>query len=441
MTPRGAMAPWLAALIGIAISLWLFYPGYLSWDSAYAWYQARHGQYDGSQPPMLAMLWHALLPFWPGPGGVFVLQIVLLWSALAAVASALPRSARRQAGLVLALGFWPPLFGLAPHLWKDLWTLIGFAWAIAFALREQRAPHRAWRMLAWLAIVFACAFRYNAITGALPLLAWLVWRDASARAKTAFASWRVTIATALLAIVVMAVAGLPGRAASVRQVDELWSAVTLWDAASVSLQENRLIFPPELVEPSLTLAELRAHYLDYSNTTVFETGKLKLSFDAPYNEAQRAALNRLTLDLPLQHSRAYFRHRLRLSQLLFGLDRAGLPDDQVLMPGIVVYGDNPALRVAPSTARATVQAGLSAAIHTPLFAGWLYLLFAAVTMLIAGGSRRALAAVTAASALAYALPLCLVSGSAEFRYLAWPILATLLALVLLANPRDRLRQR
>jgi len=55
----------------------------------------------------------------------------------------------------------------------------------------------------------------------------------------------------------------------------------------------------------------------------------------------------------------------------------------------------------------------------------------------AGTLRRPgiwLAAATAASSLAYALPLALVSGSAEFRYLAWPVLATLCSLWLIAWP-------
>lgn len=38
------LAPWLAALAGAALSLWLFYPGYLSWDSAYQWWQVRSGE-------------------------------------------------------------------------------------------------------------------------------------------------------------------------------------------------------------------------------------------------------------------------------------------------------------------------------------------------------------------------------------------------------------
>jgi len=48
-------APWLAAALGLGAVLALFWPGYLSWDSAYAWWQARHADFDPTQPPVLAV--------------------------------------------------------------------------------------------------------------------------------------------------------------------------------------------------------------------------------------------------------------------------------------------------------------------------------------------------------------------------------------------------
>ena len=49
-----------------------------------------------------------------------------------------------------------------------------------------------------------------------------------------------------------------------------------------------------------------------------------------------------------------------------------------------------------------------------------------------------LAAMVALSSLAYALPLALASGSAEFRYLAWPVLATLASALLAITGNRRI---
>ena len=183
---------------------------------------------------------------------------------------------------------------------------------------------------------------------------------------------------------------------------------------------------------------------------MYETGKLRHSFDGPYTPAQREALDALAWSLPRDHAPAYFAHRWRLTQLLLGWDRAALPDGLVLMPGLHPFQDNPPVAPASGALHARVQATLQGLVDTPLFAGWIYLLvcvgviFAAAVQLrgtprpaAAGALRRPglwLAAATAASSLAYALPLALVSGSAEFRYLAWPVLATLAALILILTP-------
>ena len=62
---------------------------------------------------------------------------------------------------------------------------------------------------------------------------------------------------------------------------------------------------------------------------------------------------------------------------------------------------------------------------------------AAVPGFLRDRPHAALAGAVAASALAYALPLAFVSGSAEFRYLNWPIFAALLAPLLLVFGSSR----
>lgn len=454
------LAPWLAAGLGLGVALWIFWPGYMSWDSAYQWWQARNNRFDSVHPPLMAMVWQLSDRAVGGPGGMFALQAALLWSALAMFAAALPVRPAWRFAIVLGLGFWPPLFALLPHVWKDLWTLAGFAWAMALLAHDLRAPHRGWRAGALLALAFACAFRHNAITGALPLLAWIGWRELSLGRSVAPWMGRAAGAVALgllLAVPVWALATLPSLDARVKHTERVWSVVTLWDAAAVSLAEGALVYPPELVDPTLTLDELRARFVHYSNTSIYETGKLRHSFDGPYTPAQREAIDALAWSLPRNHAAAYFAHRWRLTQLLLGWDRAALPDGLVLMPGLHQYSDNPPVPPQSSALYARTLATLQSLVDTPLFAGWIYLLVCAGVAGVAGrrvyaAARPAaigsspppgagLAAAVALSSLAYALPLALAAGSAEFRYLAWPVLATLASVLLLGWPPAAQRPR
>ncbi len=434
MKRLAVFAPWYAAFLGVGLTLLLFYPGYMSMDSAYQWWQARHDSYDPVHPPLMSMIWRICDQIYSGPGGMFVLQITLIWTALAAFVSALDRPPWQKCLIVLLLGFWPPLFGLSLHIWKDLWTMQAFAWTVAFLVMDLKTPSRKFRILALFALCIACAFRLNAISGALPFLFWIAHRENTHSTIKHSLRWKSGI-TLILAILVFASSKLPNLDSRVKENDTLWSVVTLWDASAVSLSEGKLIIPEELKDPSLTLQDLQQHFSDYTNTTIYETGKLKHGFDGPYSPEQKKALAKLAWSLPSEHGQAYFRHRLRLAELLYGWDQQGLPDGQVLMPDIVHYGDNPPVLSSPSTYRQRILSLLQSGIDTPMFATWIYL---SIAVLLAGGiflrntsATSGLAISVAVSSLAYALPLALVSGSAEFRYMAWPLLACLMSLALM----------
>lgn len=437
-TRRPPYLVWLAAFAGLVLAVIAAYPGYMSWDSAYQWWQARHGQFDATHPPIMAMLWQWTDRAIPGPGGMFLAQQALLWFALGGFAATLPCRVGYRLLVVLVLGFWPPLFGVSAYLWKDVWTMGAFALAAALLAAELARPSRPVLALALACLVLACSFRHNAITGAVPMVLWIVLRWPS---QGSAGGWKAAALTLLVSTCVWAASKLPDLDPRVRPVDSVWSVVTLWDAAAVSVREGKLVYPPELVDPTLTIEELSGLFVDYSNGTVFHTGKLNHSFDGPYTAQEREALRRLAWELPTRYPASYFGHRLRVSEMLFGWDRAGLPDGQVFWPILHHYGDNPPLQVDRSPLQARVAQGLVGLVDSPWFAGWAYLLAAlAVTGL--GWRRRAvpragLAAALAASALCYALPLSLASGSSEFRYLAWPVLASLMALVLLALWRGR----
>jgi hypothetical protein len=430
---------WLAAFGGLVLAVLAAYPGYMSWDSAYQWWQARHGQFEATHPPLMAMLWQLTDRAIPGPGGMFLVQQAMLWLALGGFAAALPCRAGHRVLVVLALGLWPPVFGVSAYLWKDVWTLGAFAMAAALLAAELGRPSRLRLASALALLALACSFRHNAITGAVPLVLWTIHRWPGPATRPA---WRTMFVALMASAMVWGAAKLPELDPRVKPVDSVWSVVTLWDAAAVSIREGTLVYPPELVDPSLTIEELSDSFVDYSNGTVFLSGKLNHSFDGPYSPQERAALRRLAWELPTRHATSYFRHRLRVSEMLFGWDRASLPDGQVFWPILHGYGDNPPLEVERSPLQLRVAAGLVGMVDTPWFAGWIYLVVSAL-VLVLGWRRRAsplagLAAALAASALCYALPLSLASGSSEFRYMVWPVLACLMGLVLyLLSTRSR----
>ena len=426
--------PWLAATAGLVLTMLVFYPGYLSFDSADQWQQARHASYNGLHPPLQAMLWHRVDRFWPGPGGMFTLQVMLYWATLALLVAQLKASAALRVGLVLLIGLWPPLFGLLPHLWKDVPMAALLVLASALLLHDLRRPALVTRVSVLGCLVLICALRHNALLAVVPLAGWLVWREVALR------QWRLStplklLATVLLSAALQWLAGLPARAPSVTPADSPWSVAALWDIAAVSLAENQLLFPPGFARADVDLALLRERFLPYSNTSLYIDDAFRHSLFVPYSDAQRTQLRRAWLQLPVEHPVAYFAHRARLSALLFGLHPGVLPDRMVLMPGIEPFADNPPISANQSKLNRVVQNGLNALIDTPLFAGWLYLLLS-VALAVAAWRRRTqpqarLVLVLLASTLLYSLPLTLIAGSAELRYLIWLLQGGMVAALLL----------
>lgn len=437
------LAHWGAGLLGFAFTLWVFYPGYMSYDSAYQWLQSRHGTLNTLHPPVMAMLWQLTDIILPGPGGMLVMQSLLYWVALAMLMGALPLGTISRVLGVLAIGLWPPLFGLLPHIWKDVPMMATFGLATALLCLELERPSRYLRVTAVLLISFACMLRHNAISGAVPFAVWISIRELASFRKIIWYRVCLTILTLLIISFMYGMSILPNYASGVRRMENVWSVVALWDIAAVSLSEGQLLFPAVLHDPTLSLEDVRRDFMEAANAPLYASGKLKLNLEQAYASEERQALEKAWLSLPLDHTRAYLRHRWRLAQLLFGWDRTSHPDYLVFQPDLYAMPDNPPVVATHDPLQQWVQRHLNALINTPLFAGWWYV----VTLLaigVAGLTRfrqpsAALATVVAVSALAYSLPLAFISGSAEFRYLGWLVLSTPVAALLLLvkkNPRD-----
>ncbi|WP_374604750.1 hypothetical protein [Arenimonas sp.] len=425
------LAPWLAAALGLGLVLATFWPGYLSWDSAWQWWQARHGELDPGHPPVMVRVWQAVRLVLPDPGGMLVVQTLAWWAAVAGFAHALGGGAWRRVLSVWLLGAWPPLLALLPHLWKDVWMMALFAGAVACLAADLSWPRRGWRLSALLLLAAGCSFRHNALPAALPLLAWVAWREWPGRRL------RITVATFALAAGLHLAATLANLAPGARDTP-VWPVIAMWDIAAVSIAEERVLFPPDWVEPGLSVDDLRRDFSPFVNVPSFESGQLRLNFYYDYTPAQFAELRHAWLSLPLDHPRAYFGHRAAVSAYLLGLCQSAQPDFQVLQPTIVPLRDNPAVAPPSGTLHRLVQPRLDALVDTPLFAGWVYLLLCfgvlALTAIRRNGPRDGLAATLAASGLLLALPLLPLAPSADFRYLAWMVVSSLMALPLCLAP-------
>lgn len=417
--------PWLAAAVGLAFTLWAFYPGYVSQDSAEQYRQARTGEFDTHHPPLMAMIWRWTDRVVPGPGGLFALFALVYWAALALVAAHTARRRWTQVLAVLGIGLWPPMIGLLAHVWKDVGLLVALLFAGGLLIRESRRPSRTLLLLAFLFIALGAAFRHNGLFAALPFTPYLATRWL--RRSTVP---RIIVVAILAAIATATLAQLPNYFPHVER-RSLWPTVALWDLAAVSIEERRILIPDSLRLPGLTLEEIESHFVPFTNTSTFQTDKILLSLRTPYTRNQNRDLLRAWLALPLEHPSAYWLHRWRLTRLLFGSGAQGRPHYLVLQPETQQLPGNPPIAPNRSALNRWAITNLLRLIGTPLFGGWPYLALAAVVLATClrrlDCAHHARAATIAASGLCYVVPLCVLSGAADFRYLSWLVGASLIA--------------
>lgn len=175
--PRLAAA-FALALVAAVIACWPTWPGYMSYDTLFAWRESYAGIDTAVYPPMQAYLSWISRVLTGGPGGYFFSQVFVLFFSSAVIISLY---AERRATFVVAFGvyallflYFPTLAGVLAVIWKDVTTasfaLLGLAlWLVA--VRRASFP---WLAAAIVALSLGVAMRYNAIPLILPLMALIV---------------------------------------------------------------------------------------------------------------------------------------------------------------------------------------------------------------------------------------------------------------------------
>ena len=165
-------------LLGFLISVLSFYPGYLNIDAVVQLSQAKAFIFLNWHPPIMALVWHGLLKLlpWLAPAApMLLLQLLILWGALALWVYLSSSKTRRYLWLLPLIGFFPSVIIYNGVIWKDM--QMGNSLLLAFALTflwQQNKVRCLWgRVLLIGSILFlsfyAFCLRYEAFFACLPL--------------------------------------------------------------------------------------------------------------------------------------------------------------------------------------------------------------------------------------------------------------------------------
>ena len=114
---------------GFALTLYVFYPGVMTFDALYIYKDMAKGTFGDWQSPAMLALWSLIDPIAPGTGSILLLTVALYWLTFALAALAIARHSPRLAVLVPILALSPPAFVLVGVIWRDI--LFAIVWMLA----------------------------------------------------------------------------------------------------------------------------------------------------------------------------------------------------------------------------------------------------------------------------------------------------------------------
>ncbi|MGI5376161.1 hypothetical protein ACQEV2_18280 [Streptomyces sp. CA-251387] len=424
---------WVRGLAAIAVVCCLattvvFAPGYLSPDSIDQLRQAMgRTPLTDWHPPVLSLVWRALIAVTGTPASMAVVQSVLFWGALWVVACCVWELTASRAGslAVLGLGLTPPLLTFVGVVWKDVHAAVALLAACAAAfvglrLRDGRSPAAVRWGLFWLGALFlayAMLVRKNAFLAAIPVFALLVlalWRTPGRR------TWAMCTAALVAALVVPA-------------------AAISWFARPVQTQQGAQIMLDDLVHvlsvEELRSADVRPELRDRLVAAAEKCDRVGALSDAYFACYERPAdgltkdsgqLTSLWLREMSGHVPGYLQYRLRLfTALLF---ETGYP----YHPG--VSRNDLGIEVTHPWLEDTLDSYVNGVVADlrPLFRGWFWLAVALVLAVRPGRGTFSLPIrALGISSLAYVLGYLPIVPATNYRYVYWPALACTLGLLLL----------
>jgi hypothetical protein len=420
--------PWLVALAGCAFDLAAFWPGQMSFDAAYTWWQARGGATTDIAPPVLIQLWRVCDAIVEGPGLVFALHLALFWSGLALLADAVSTTRWRAAVLMLAVALTPVTWLLRAHVWTDVGLFSALVFVVGALAKAQTTQRRAWVVAALPALLYAGAVRFNALPAVLPFAIWIGSLLARSRVRVALGAAAVLFGSAAFAAIVNA------------EVDRhvpLWTATAEWDLAAISVATGEMRLPDFMIGPGLTVDELSRAFRHWSNVPMLQntTHGMRDPFMEDYTAEQLATLRAAWIDAIRAHPRAWLAQKWRQAVALLDVHDADWPRELVYVDDEVQYRDNPPVAPNRSALHVAFMRAAERLRTTRVLAGWPYLAIGLLALPFAWRRRDELAGraalVALASAWLYLVPM-LPIAAAELRYLGWPCAASVLAAALVA---------
>ena len=329
----------LLCAFGFGLTLYVFYPGVMTYDARFIYSYIGQKPLGDWQSPLMTLLWAAIDPIAPGAGSMLLLDASLYWLAFTLIALTVARRSWFALALPL-LALSPPAFVLVGIIWRDvlfaaIWLL---AAALVFAAKDRNARSRYWIQGVALALLaFGVLLRPNALTAAPILAAFILWPSRFAL-KRALAAYLPVIAMCY-ALVPAVYYGIIGA-----KKDHPLHSIMVFDLGGITHFAKQNQFPVSWTPAEATLLTEQCYqpsewniYWNYDPCQfVMRRLEGEKIFGTPVltNAWRQAVLN---------HPIAYLQHRMSFMATFLGKSNLTMWTIDLDDPSKVAFPDNAAL--------------------------------------------------------------------------------------------------
>jgi hypothetical protein len=415
---------------GFALTLYIFYPGVMTFDARYVYQDIAKGVFGDWQSPVMTLLWSLIDPIAPGPGSLLLLTVTLYWLAFGVLALTIAQRSPWLALLLPLLALSPPAFVFVGIIWRDV--LFAIAWLLAAALVffvadrgwKPRTPAQA---VGLGLLAFGVLLRPNALAAAPILAGYILWPSHFSWKRTAIAY--APMALGLYGLVQVVYYGALG---ATRQ--QPLHSIMVFDLGGIShfAKDNR--FPGSwTAEESKLITEgcykpiaWDIYWTQKPCEFVMARLEGKKVFGSP--ELTHAWKNAI-----VSHPLAYLRHRAIFMWTFLAGENLTMWTLDLDDTSKTAFAHNPRLM-----ALKTLHDALK---PTPLFRAGTWLLLDIIVCLFAWRRRDtppgAFALGICGSAIVYMMTFLAVGVATDFRYALWAVLAGLTGMIALAQRTER----
>ncbi len=304
-------------LVSLGI-VFIFYPGFMTYDTLHALRGARNGVTDSMWPPMVSYVWRAVDLVSLNPSAMHFLQVFLLLGSIFYIIYFFTKKIWcATLFLVIYLSI-PVVLGTVAVIWKDVLMASFFMSSFAIVVYMETVANK-WRfillsLLSVFLIFLGVCSRHNAIAGAVPLLFYLAFVVCSRKYNCPMHLWlsifllgSVLIGSLYYTKTILDNYSLPSFTKLNSSTSTFLESVRVLDVAGASVCVHSNLFSE--MAPNLSVAEIESLY---------DPKHINLSAGLLGKVGTDNRINKIWLNVAIHHPICFFNNKFQLTKYMIG---------------------------------------------------------------------------------------------------------------------------